>query len=590
MAPDRRRLTGAAAWCTAFLLPVLLYLPTLGYGFVFDDQPLLVQNPALQGPPQWASYFARDIDALRLDTAEASSNYYRPLLMVALRTAKAVCGNDPRAWHLAVAVLHAVVGLLAMAVLVGRGFGVGQALLASLAFSAHPAHVDSVAWVSGVQDVWLGVTALLAVLAWQGCTRGPARRGLALLALAYAAVLLSKEAAVGLLLFAAGDAYRARRAHEEGAPRLAAGLGVLCALTAAYLLLRFQVLGALARPLPSSPSFAAALASVPRVVLEYLRMTVAPVDLALLSAVRPVAAWMSVVVLLTGLAVAAVLAAAAWTARRRPGTWLPLLWFTAWLAPCLSLWTLNREWLVMDRYLYLPVLAVPWLVLTLLPGRAQRPALAALVAVYAGLTLVQMPVFRDEGVFWARMAAADPGSSTAQTERGRLLIESGDRAGGRAALERAVALAPESLLPAFRLAGLDLAEGRPAVAAAGYRQIIGRSPGYAPAWRNLPVALQQAGRAGEALQAAQDAVARFPRDIDARVNLATLLRGVGRREEALDTLAPARGDARAALRTALLLAELGRRTEALAATRDARRLSADPAFQRQLDALEAGLR
>jgi thioredoxin-like negative regulator of GroEL len=104
------------------------------------------------------------------------------------------------------------------------------------------------------------------------------------------------------------------------------------------------------------------------------------------------------------------------------------------------------------------------------------------------------------------------------------------------------------------------------------------------------VALQQAGRAGEALAAAQEAVARFPRDVDARVNLATLLRGVGRREEALASLAPVRGDARAALRTALLLAELGRRTEALAATSDARRLSADPAFQRQLDALEAGLR
>jgi tetratricopeptide (TPR) repeat protein len=580
----------AGLWCAAFLLPLLVYLPTLGYGFVFDDRPLIVHNPALQAPVGAASYFTRDIDALRLDTDGASSNYYRPLLMVVLRAAKAACGDDPRAWHLTVAALHALSGLLAMALLVASGFERSRALLASLVFSTHPVHVDSAAWVSGIQDVWLGVTALLASLAWLGCRRGSPALRLPLLAVAYAAALLSKEAAVGLLLFAAGDAWQARRAREEHAPRAAVALAMLAALTAAYLVVRFLVLGALARPLPSSPALPLALASIPHVVLAYLRMALAPVDLALLSPVRPVAAWLGAKVAVSGAALGVVLAGVAWLARRRPATIAPLLWFGAWLAPALSLWTLNREWLVMDRYLYLPVLALPWLALVLLKGRVQVAVLAALTVAYTGLSLAQMRVFRDERVFWARMVEADPGSSTAQSERGRLLLEAGRRTEARAALERAVQLSPDNLLPALRLSALDLAEGRATAAADGYRRLTERSPGYAPAWRNLPIALHQAGRGEEALAAASEAVRRFPRDVEARVTLATLLREHGRREEALAALSPVRSEARAALRTALLLAELGRRQEALAAVRAAKALSAEPGYQAQLAELEAGLR
>lgn len=587
---DQGRVAVAGLWCAALVLPFLIYLPTVGYGFVFDDQPLIVNNPALQAPIQLGSYFTRDIDALRLDADAVSSNYYRPLLMVVLFAGKAVCGNDPGAWHLAVAVLHALSGLLAMAFLVRCGFGLRPSLLASLVFSTHPAHVDSVAWVSGIQDVWLGITGLLAALAWQACQRGSAWLRLPLLGSAYAAALLSKEAGAGLLLFAAGDAYRARRLREAHAPRAAIALTMLGVLTAAYLLLRLQVLGTLARPLPSSPPLPVALASVPHVAFAYLRMAVAPFDLALLSPVRPVEAWLSAEAAFAAAALGALLAGAAFLARRRPATIPPLLWLGAWLAPSLSLWTLNREWLVMDRYLYLPVLALPWLVLVLLRGRPLIGVLVALAVLYSDLTLVQMRVFRDERAFWARMVEADPASSTALAERGRLLFEAGQRAEARMALERAVLVSPDNLLPALRLAGLDLAEGRATAAAEGYRHLTERSPGYAPAWRNLPVALHQAGRAVEALLAAREAVARFPRDVEARVTLATLLRGIGRREDALATLSPVRGDARAALRTALLLAELGRTQEAREAARAARALSPDPGYQAQLTAIEAGLR
>ncbi len=589
----------AAAWVAAFLLPLALYLPTLSYGFVFDDQPLIVRNPALEGAPRLFSYFTLDIDALRLDADQAgSSNYYRPLLMVALRGVKAVAGNDPRRWHATVAALHACVGLLAMALLVARGHGHGPALLVSLAFTAHPVHVDSVAWVSGIQDVWLGLTGLAAALAWETWRRRPSTGRLLLLAAAFAVALLSKEAALGLLLFAAGEAWWAGRRGDPEAGRAVRGLLVLAGVSLGYLALRLHVLGALARPLPSSAPPVLALASIPRVVLEYLRLTLLPLDLALLSPVRPVTAWISTEVLLALGLLGGVLVGAVLLARRWPDGFAPLLWFAAWLVPCLNLWALNREWVVMDRYLYLPALALPWLILAgtgpLRAGRFRLALLAALTLVYAGLSLAQMRTFRDERSFWARLLQADPRSSTALTEHARLLIEAGRRAEGRAELERAIQLAPDNLLPAFRLANLDLAEGRAAEAVERYARLIGRSPGYAPPWRNLPVALQRTGRAEEALQAARDAAARFPRDVEALLNLATLLRASGQLEQALATLRQARSVApqepRVALREALLLVEAGRRDEARTAVTRARPLSGERPYQAQLDALEALLR
>jgi tetratricopeptide (TPR) repeat protein len=587
----------ATAWLAAFVLPLLLYLPTLGYGFVFDDEPLIARNPALQGPLRLGAYFQLDIDALRLDADRAgSSNYYRPVLMVALRAMRAVAAADPRVWHALVAGLHGCVGLLAMAFLVTRGFGLVPALLGSLAFSAHPAHVDSVAWVAGVQDVWLGLTGLAAALAWELWRRSPsAARGL-VLGLAFALALLSKEAALGLLFFAAGEAAWARRRQAPDARAAAAGVLLLAGVATAYLALRWGVLGALARPLPSSPPLALALASLPRVTLEYLRLALVPIDLALLSPVRPVTSWASPEVLggaavLAGLAVGWLALAA-----RRPQVLAPGLWFAAWLLPCLNLWALNREWLVMDRYLYLPVLALPWLVLGAPGERGRRRPLvllAVLACAYAGLSLHHMRAFHDERRFWARMLEADPRSSTALTEHARLLIEAGRRAEGRQALEQATVLAPESLLPAFRLANLDLAEGRPLRAAEGFARLTRRSPGYLPAWRNLPIALHQAGR-GEALVAAREAAARFPRDAELLVTLATLLRAGGQGEQALAALRQARAaaplDPRAALREVQLLAELGRREEARAALVAARALSSATAYQAQLEALALLLR
>jgi len=576
----------------AATLPVLLFLPTLGYGFVYDDLPLL-GSAAVADLRRLPAYFTGDIDAVTRSWEGVQSNYYRPLFLSAVAAIRVLAGTNPASWHGVVSVLHGVVGLLAFCVLRALGKMPLAALLGSLVFSFHPVHVDSVAWVSGIQDVLLGLFSLSAYLVYLGYASRTGGSRLLGLALLYTLALLSKETAIGLVLLVAAEWGWSRL---RGAEPVATGraLAVLGVVTVAYLVLRLLVLGALARPFPSAPAPLLAIASLPRVVAEYLRLLFWPVDLALLSPVRPVPALLSTPALASLGALAASALAAGYWIRRSPPAVLPCLWFLAWLAPCLNLWALNPEWLVMDRYLYLPSLALAWGLLGSAPilARWRLLSLAAVIAVFAGLSLVHMRAYRDERAFWARQLDADPGSSVAWAESGRLALEGGDRRQARRALSRAVELDPASLLPALRLGNLAFQEGDALDAVRRYRSIVERSPGYVPAWKNLPVALDAAGRTQEALGEARRAAALFPGDPDIQSVLGVLLRKQGRNPEAIGAFRAARqaapGDPTVAFRLALLLAEHGQLEEAREVARQATSLALSEVQRQQLEALLRG--
>lgn len=569
MSAERSRAGESPWWLLAAGLPALLYLPTLSYGFVFDDVPLLTRNAALDDLSRIPSFFTRDIDAVWRGTDSPQSSYYRPLFLVLAALFKSVAGTNPATWHAAAVGLFALVGVLAAVLLRSYGLSPFQAAGAATLFAVHPALVDSVAWVSGLQDQLLAALGLGAAIAWRRYTTSGRGLPLAALGALYAAALLSKEAAVGLLLFAIMDGAIDVRRQELPARRLAAGLGLLCAGTALYLLIRVAVLGALAHPFPTAPGLLGTLASLPRVLLEYTRIAFFPVGLALLSPVRPVADPASIRVGLSALGLAALAAAALFAAKRRPSLLRPAAWSLAWLAPALNLWAVNPEWVVMNRYLFLPILGLAWALVDLGPAIA-RPRLAAgagvlLAAAWAALSLQAMPTFRDERKFWARMIEADPTSATAWVERGRLLLDDGDPKGARVAFERARRLDPAHLLVRLRLSLLDLAEGRPREAAEALRELTRASPGYIPAWRNLPVALARAGDGDGALAVAGEAARRFPGAPDLQVNHAILLAGRGRLAGALEAIRRARAlsprDAQITLREAQLLEALGRQQE-----------------------------
>jgi protein O-mannosyl-transferase len=148
-----RWLLAAAAIAAA---AILVNLPTLRFQFVsWDDSWYVTQNPWIRG---WSASNLRHI------FTQSYFVSYMPLQLVSYMLDYSLWGLKPFGYHLQQIVLHAVDSVLAFE-LVRRLFGrYWLAAIAGLFFALHPAHVESVAWVSARKDVLSAAFLIPAVL------------------------------------------------------------------------------------------------------------------------------------------------------------------------------------------------------------------------------------------------------------------------------------------------------------------------------------------------------------------------------------------------------------------------------------------
>ena len=163
-----------------FAAAVVLFLPTIRYGWVQDDRAIIALNPAVHSIPA----------ALRaLDKAywppPSQAGLYRPVTILSYAVDWQLSGGRPGWLHGVNTLLHAAAAVLVMLVL-ARWLPGGAAMAAGLVFAVHPAHVEGVASLVSRAELLVAVGLLGAVLA--------ARRGWWTAALSCAAVtMFSKE-------------------------------------------------------------------------------------------------------------------------------------------------------------------------------------------------------------------------------------------------------------------------------------------------------------------------------------------------------------------------------------------------------------
>lgn len=534
-----------AGWVWALLAaafaPLLVYWRTAGYTFLLDDFVLFKTSPSLSDLGSIPRGFLTDVGALRKGTDTVISSYYRPVFLALSTIYYKLVGGEPAAWHAAAFVIAALIGALACGFFLRLGFPPLVALLASLVFSLHPAHVSSIAWASGLQELLAALFVLCALHALL-TARSESRviLSLVLAALFYSLALLSKEVAIGLLPFAGFWAFSEPKSDSPGRRRLWQGTAVLAGVTVLYLMVRILVLGGLAVPAENAPSFRASLFAMPVAFFTYLRLLVWPVGFSIFRPERPVYGFFSAPVLISLAALALLAGLAWWAIRKKRELLLPLGWLVIWLLPVLNLWALDPQWMVTDRYLFLPSLALPWGLAYLRPRRTQVVVLSILAAVFAILTLRYTAIFHDERTFMAAMEKAEPTSPLIFAEKGRLLLQDGNVAGARTALTRAVELdpiAPEALLS---LGDLELQQGELDAAEAHYRKALVVRPEASRGFKLVALARSRAGQRDKASALIAESAQRWPADFEVRLLHALFLGAAGERAKAQAALDAAR--------------------------------------------------
>jgi len=516
-----------AAWGIALALGLLVaavYAPVRAFPFVvYDDKEFVTENP-----PVAAGLTA---DGFAWAFTHAHLGNYVPLTWLGHMLDVELFGLDAGAHHAVNAVLHAVAAALLFAALLSLTGATWPSAFTAALFALHPAHVESVAWVSERRDTLSAVLWMLVLLAWARFVRAPGRGRHALVMLALGLGLLAKPMLVKLpFVILLLDRWPLRRAEPWPAlVREKLPLFALAALVAAAAFAAQRAGGAVASLtlVPLASRVANALVAAAR----YLGVVLWPADLAVFypfELAHPAWKVAGAACLLGGVTAAAIAAR-----RRCPYLLVGWLWFGLTLLPVVGLVQVGSQGMA-DRYTYLPMvglgIAGAWGAadLALLWPRARVPlgALAiALVIAWAALARAQLATWRDSVALFENARAVSGEHPVVHLNLGEAYEDAGRLDLARTHYERGLALAPGAAQIHVRLGWLSVRTGDWPAATLRFTEAVRLAPAARGGQLGLGLVQLRAGRleaARRSLEAARTAPSDRPRALLHLAELAAL--------------------------------------------------------------------
>lgn len=538
------------------------YLNILPNDYCYDDVPIVQENPLIQAPGQWAKIWRTDYWEHAQQKWANRDLLYRPVSLTSYRVVRMLAG--PAAWpqHAVNITLHALTS--AMIVILARRLQMSEriSLTAGLIFAVMPIHSEAVASVVGRADLLAALFIILALLAYAAARR--AENVITRLVL-YAATAIvafgaanSKESGVAVfpilvvwdwLLGATDSSPKGNRRWLHTTTRV-----VWIALPLfIYAGMRY---GALEGRLLSEPQLTKTinlLVDTPpaRRALGLLQAwgmywgkTFWPRELCINYSINTILlarGWSNIDVLI-GIAAALSLAAVAvWATLRKQ--WLMLL-APAALVLC-YLPGSNALKLIQvffaERIWYLPsafaAILLAWLFKPLLHFRAGR-IIGCVILIVGGLRIWNRSYdWRNNGTLFAAAYAAHPDGVQPLSLYGTWLTQHGRLDEGIALLEKAVTIDPGYTDAHRALSQAYLAAEKPGEAIEHTQVAEMQAPGdeaTKSAHEHIAAALEEENR--QALNEAYLAAVKNPDDVLAHLQLALLLRDIGRVDESVQLM------------------------------------------------------
>ncbi len=495
-------------------LAFLAYLPTVGYQFVYDDKPQIIQNPAIHAWRYLPNYFTSHAWAELYPNVQG--NYYRPLFLLWFRLNHALFGLDPRGWHLTSIVCHVAASCLVFALILRLAASRSIAFIAATLFALHPIHIESVAWVSGVTDPLMTILAIGSFLTFLRFRKGRQWGWMAASLALFALALLEKETAIvlGPLVFIYVWLYAEQC---SGVTRFVFSLkqasGFL-ALSILYLPLRAFVLHGFSHVVSPLPFTTMALTE-PSIVWLYVRHLLIPAGISGLYGLPYVQnaadAAFVIPVILVLVSLAALVLVIARLESVRLGVFAAC-WMVLPVIPVLWLRAYAEGDIAHDRYLYFPSVGFVLLVSMALAHLAGRWRARAKLFEFASLAIIAVAyVFgtMTQQRFWANDLAL---------------------------YQRAYSIAPRDNLICNDLGAALMDAGDPNDALALYTQVLAREPGFWLSNYNLGYTYYKIGKLPEAEQYLRKAITINTADSDEYLYLGLSIWRQGRPNDAVPYL------------------------------------------------------
>ena len=434
----------------ALLATAAVFWRSLGGELVYDDLLLIGRNPRITELANLPELFGRPYWDFLGPGDASQTGYWRPLTAAAQTVAWVLGGGSPWAFHALSLVMH--LGATAAAYLLARGLTrrAWVAGLTALLFGLHPTHVESVAWISSLNDPLAGFFSLLGLvffLRW----RQAGSLGVPLLAaLSFGLGLLAKEVAVAVIPLALAIDFGRRGSDETRVASPARAYAPLLVVLALYLLARMFVFGSVLAGFERTVTdFGVSISRLVLLRLEllggFLKLSAWPLDLNLFRPFRPTVALTDPALLSAAVATLVAVAVLLFLAARRLRPELAaFLIVPAGLLPVLIRVESLGSFPLSDRFLYVPVFGFVLLVASLLSRWLPRAGATGILLVAAGLyawkSHDRIGFWHDEEILFRTAAEQSPRSPYVQCGLGRVLLDRQGETGDTRYLEQAFAV------------------------------------------------------------------------------------------------------------------------------------------------------